>query len=197
MEQEDQLNEQSSDKVSLGDMLPSAGIVGLIFSLIIFATGLAVGYYQIGSEPSGALFSPSMLSGTVICLISLLGGALAVWHFTKEVNPSIKLGQGAALGFLTGAVMVILSGLYGEIWSFIDPEYTDKLVEATIANIEGMDLPDAQRDQMVDTMASSVRDQNSLVSQLIWGIPITGIINLLSGMVGVKIFGKKEDQETF
>ena len=197
MEHDDQTATQSSGKISIGDMLPSAGIVGLIFSIITFAIGLAVGYYEISSEPSGAIFSPSMLSGTVICLVSLLAGALAVWHFVKEVNPFIKLGQGAALGFLTGAIIVVLSAVYSEIWSFIDPDYTEKLVEATIANIEAMEMPDQQRDQMIDGMAGSIRDQNSISTQLLWGIPITGLINLLSGMVGVKIFAKKEDQETF
>jgi hypothetical protein len=197
MEQDEQTTGSSLDSISFGDMLPSAGVVGLIFSIITFEIGLAVGYQQIGSEPSGAIFSPTMLSGTVICLISLLGGTLAVWHFVKEVNPYIKLGQGAALGFITGAIMVILTAVYGEIWNFIDPEYTDKLVEATIANVEAMDLPDAQRQTMVDSMASTVRQQSSFLSQILWGIPITGILNLLSGMVGVKIFAKKEDQETF
>lgn len=178
-------------------MLPSATTVGLIFSIITFAISLAVGYYEISSDASGAIFSPSMLSGTIICLISLMGGALAVWHFVKEVNPYIKLGQGAALGFLTGAVIVILTAVYGEIWNFIDPDYTDKLVEATIANIEAMDLPNEQKEPMIDSMASSVRQQDSFASQILWGIPITGILNLLSGMVGVKIFAKKENQETF
>ncbi len=195
--EDEQTTGQSSDSISIGDMLPSASVVGLIFSIVTFAIGLAVGYYQISSEPSGAIFSPSMLSGSVICLISLLGGVLAVWHFVKEVNPYIKLGQGAALGFITGAIMVILTAVYGEVWSFIDPDYTDKLVEATIANVEAMEMPDAQKDAMIDSMASSVRQQNSFLTSILWGIPITGILNLLTGMVGVKIFAKKEDEETF
>lgn len=194
---EEQQSATPSETISLGDFLPSAAIVGLIFSIITFAIGLAVGYYEISSEPSGAIFSPSMLSGSVICLISLLGGALAVWHFTKEVNPHIQLGQGAALGFLTGAAMVIFSALFGEFWNFIDPEYTEKLVEATIANIEAMDLPSGQKQPMIDTMASSVRSQQNFLTQILWGIPITGILNLLTGMVGVKIFAKKENQDTF
>lgn len=197
MEQDEQTPGTSPDSISFGDMLPSATVAGLIFSIITFAIGLAVGYYEISSEATGAMLSPSMLSGTVICLISLLGGVLAVWHFVKEVNPYIKLGQGAALGFLTGAIMVILSAVYSEVWNFIDPDYTEKLVEATIANVEAMDLPAAQKQSMIDSMASSVRQQNSFVSQIIWGIPISGILNLLSGMVGVKIFAKKENQESF
>ncbi len=197
MEHDEQTIGSSPDSISFGDMLPSASVVGLIFSLITFALGLAVGYYEISSEPSGAMFSPSMLSNSVICLISMLGGVLAVWHFVKETNPYIKLGQGAALGFITGAIMVILSTVYSQIWNFIDPDYVSKLVEATIANVEAMEMPGAQKEAMIDTMASSVRQQNSIVSQLLWGIPISGILNLLTGMVGVKIFAKKENQETF
>lgn len=197
MEHDEQTIGSSPDSISFGDMLPSATVVGLIFSLITFALGLAVGYYEISSEPSGAMFSPSMLSNSVICLISMLGGVLAVWHFVKETNPYIKLGQGAALGFITGAIMVILSTVYSQIWNFIDPDYVSKLVEATIANVEAMEMPGAQKEAMIDTMASSVRQQNSIVSQLLWGIPISGILNLLTGMVGVKIFAKKENQETF
>lgn len=197
MEEVQQSTGQSPDSISLGDMLPSATVVGLIFSIITFAIGLAVGYYEISSEPSGSFLSPSTVSGSVICLISLLGGVLAVWHFVKEVNPYIRLGQGAALGFLTGAVMVILSAVYSEIWNFIDPDYTEKLVEATISNVEAMQMPEAQKDAMIDSMASSVRQQSSFLSQILWGIPVSGILNLLSGMVGVKIFANKEDEETF
>lgn len=195
--EDEQHTHSSSDTISFGDLLPSATLVGFIFSIITFAVGLAAGYYQISSEPSGSIISPSFLSGTVICLISIMGGLLAVWHFVKEANPFIKLGQGAALGFITGGVMVIMTAVYGEIWSFIDPQYTDKLVEATIASVEAMDLPDAQKQPMIDSMASSVRQQTSFVSQIVWGIPITGILNLLTGMIGVKIFAKKENQETF
>lgn len=188
---------RSSDSLTFGDYLPSAGLVGAIFSVITFAIGLAIGYQQIGSDPSGSFLSPTMLGGIFICLISCLAGALAVWHFTKEVTPFIKLGQGAALGFITGVIMVLLTAVFNEIWHFIDPAYAEKLVEATIANVEAMDLPAEQKDQMIDSMAESVRSQQSFMTQILWGIPINGILNLLTAMIGVKIFAKKEDQETF
>jgi len=193
----DEVDQRAPENPTFADYLPSAGIVGAIFSVVTFAISLAIGYQQIGSEPSGSLLSPTMLGGTLICLISCLAGALAVWHFTKEVTPYIKLGQGAALGFITGAVIVIVTALLGEVWNLVDPNYTENLVEATIANVEAMDLPDAQKEQMIDGMAESVRSQQSFGAQVIWGIPMYGILNLLTAMIGVKIFGKKEDQETF
>lgn len=193
----DEVEQRAPQNPTFADYMPSAGIVGAIFSVITFAIGLAIGYQQIGSEPSGSFLSPAMLGGVVICLVSCLAGALAVWHFTKEVTPFIKLGQGAALGFITGAVMVILTAILGEIWNFIDPSYTENLVEATIANVEAMDLPDSQKDQMIDGMAESVRSQQSFGSQIIWGIPMNGLLNLVTAMIGVKIFAKKENQESF
>jgi len=189
--------QQTSGSLTFTDYLPSAGIVGAIFSVISFAIGLVIGYQQISSEPSGSMVSPATLGGTLICLVTCLAGALAVWHFTREVTPYIKLGQGAALGFITGAAIVLFTAFFNELWNFIDPEYTEKLVEATIANVEAMDLPSAQKNQMIDGMAESIRSQQSFGSQILWGIPMYGILNLLTGMIGVKIFAKTEEQETF
>lgn len=174
----------------------SIAIVGAIFSIISFAIGLFFGYRQINAEPSGALFSPMMFSGVIVCLITCIAGAVAVWHYTKEVSLYIKLGQGALIGFLTGAVIVLVSIVLNEVWSFIDPAYTDKLVEAAIANVEEMDLPSDAKNDMIDTMAESVRSSQSITQQLLWGIPITGLLNLISGLIGAKIFGKK-DEESF
>lgn len=190
-------NIQEPEQIQFNDYLPSAGIVGLIFSVITFAIGIAMGYYQIGADPSGSFVSPMMLSGVFICLIGILAGAVAVWHFTKEVTPYMKLGQGALLGFITGVVIVLISAVFNEIWHFIDPAYTDKLVEATIANVEAMDMPESSKNDMIDGMAESVRSQQSFSSQLVWGIPINGILNLISGMVGVKLFAQNKEEETF
>jgi hypothetical protein len=187
--------EQSSGN-GFSNYWQSVFLVGAIFSIISFAISLFFGYRQIGSEPSGAIFSPMMFSGVIVCLITCVAGAVAVWHYTREVSPSIKLGQGALVGFLTGAAIVVVSIVLSQVWTFIDPGYTDKLVEAAIANVEAMDLPSSTQDDMIDTMAESVRSSQSITQQLFWGIPITGLLNLVSGMIGAKLFGKKEE-ETF
>lgn len=176
------------------DYWQSIVLVGAIFSIVSFALSIFFGYRQINAEPSGAIFSPMMFSGVVICLITCVAGAVAVWHYTREVTPSIKLGQGALVGFLTGAVIVLVSVVLTELWTFFDPAYTDKLVEAAIANVEAMDLPASSRNDMIDTMAESVRSSQSLAQQLFWGIPVTGLLNLISGMIGAKIFGKQEEE---
>lgn len=182
---------------SFGDYIPSAGIVGVIFALLTFVVGLFFGYQQINSEPTGSFFSPSMISGGVICLVSAFAGLIAVWHFTREVSPQLKLGQGAVLGFLTGAVIAIISVVLNEFWiGFFDPEYTEKILSSMIANIEAMDIPDSAKNDAIDGVAQSIDSGQTIWSQLFLGIPITGLLNLITALIGVKIFADKPD-ETF
>lgn len=181
---------------SFNNYWPSVVIVGAIFSLVSFVIGLYFGYQQINAEPSGSFISPVMISSGVICLATAFAGMLAVWHYTKEVSPVMKLGQGALVGFLTGAAIVLFSTILNELWLLIDPEYTDKLIEATIANVEAMDLPSDARNDMVDAMAESMQGQ-SFFKQLFIGIPVPGLLNMATAMIGVKLFAQKEDDISF
>lgn len=189
-------DQPESQGPGLTNFWQSVVIVGVIFSVVSFILGLFFGYRQIGAEPTGSLISPMMISGVVVCLVTCVAGAVAVWHYTKEVTQYLKLGQGALIGFLTGAVIVVVSVVLNEIWSLIDPEYTEKLIEAAIANVEAMDLPQSARDDMADTMAESVRSSQSITQQIFWGIPVTGLLNMVTAMIGTAIFAKKEE-ETF
>ncbi len=188
---------QSEEQKTISDFWPSIAVSGGIFGVIIFALGLVFGYMQINAEPTGAILSPLMLSGVVICLVVALAGGVAIWHYTKEETPYVKLGQGALIGFLTGAVLVVVSTVLNELWHFIDPDYTQKMMEATIANIEAMDMPAEQKEMMIDSTAETMRAQQSIFQQILYGIPMYGILNLITGMIAVKIFGKKKEQETF
>lgn len=189
--------DENTQELSFSDYLPSIGIVGVIFSLVSFVIGLFFGYQQINAEPTGSILSPMMFSGIVICLVSALAGLLAVWHFTREVTPVLTLGQGALIGFLTGAVIVLVSVVLNELWILIfDPEYTAKIMDATIANIEMMEMPEESKQQMIDAMADQMAGGQSIWRQVFWGVPVTGLLNLLSGLIGVKLFGEKKE-ETF
>lgn len=192
----DELTEKKNPKYSFSDYWPSIGIVGAIFSLITFVGGLFFGYQQINSEPTGSFLSPFMISSGVICLISSIAGLIAVWHFTKEVSPVLKLGQGAVIGFLTGAVIVVVSVLLSELWVLlVDPEYNEKMMESVIANFEAMEMPQSTKDDMIDAMAESMETQQSIFRQIFIGIPITGLINLISALIGVAIFAEKEQKD--
>lgn len=172
-------------------------IVSGIFSIAGFAINIIFGYVQIASEPGGTVFSPMMLGSVVVCLATCLGGLAAVWHVTRYITPRMKLGRGALIGFLTGAMIVLFSTLLNELWVIFDPGYTERLLDSVVENVEAMDLPADTQDQMIDQMAAGVRD-TSVFQQLVVGIPVTGLLNLLTGMLGVRFFAvKEEDYEDY
>lgn len=187
--------EDEFEKLTLQDYLPSSSIVGVIFGLVTFVIGLFFIYQQINSEPSTSIMG--MILGSVsmmfVCLIAACGGLVAVWHFTKEVTSSLMLGQGAVIGFLTGAVIAVVSVLLSEIWStLIDPEMMKNYAESMMANFEAMDMPQST----LDDMAESIEEGDSMFRQLFLNIPLYGVLNLLTALIGVKIFADKPE-DTF
>lgn len=170
----------------------SVTIAGVLFGIVLFILSLVVGYATINSEPTGSMLSPTQLLGILPCLLGAFGGMLATWHYAKEYNVVIKLGKGALIGFLTGVVITIISSLLSQGWTFIDPDMTQKMIDSTVANIEAMEIPAEQKQKTIDMTVNSMRDRNNIGTQLLWGIPMFGILNLLTGMIGAKIFGKEE-----
>lgn len=172
---------------------PSVGLAALVFGLLTFVLQLITGYIQINSEPSGSMFSPTMFSGIAVCLIGAFGGMLAVWHYAREYRVTMKLGKGALIGFLTGAGIVVVGIILNKLWLLIDPDYTQKMMESTIANFEAMDVPEQQKQQMIDSTAEQFESNQSVATQLIWGVPVLGILNLLTGMLGVSMFAREQE----
>ncbi|MDX1586942.1 MAG: DUF4199 domain-containing protein [Balneolaceae bacterium] len=175
------------------DYWASVGLASLIFGIFSFAVSIIGGYLIINSEASGSLAMTvaQSIMGLMSCLISAFGGLLAVWHYIKTYDLNITLGTGALIGFLTGAGIIAVSTVFQEVWSLVDPEFTSKMIQSMINNIEAMELPDQQKQQMIDSMAAQ-RD-TGILSSLLWGVPIYGILNLITGMIGVSVFGRKTE----
>lgn len=170
----------------------SVTTAGLIFGIVAFVLSLVTSYATINSEPTGSFFSPAQLIGVLACLVGAFGGMLATWHYAREYDVSIKLGKGALIGFLTGVCVTLVSIILSQVWQFVDPDMTQKMIDSTIANMEAMDMPEDQKQQMIDATVEGIRSNNSIGMQLLWGLPINGILNLITGMIGAKIFGKQE-----
>jgi disulfide bond formation protein DsbB len=169
----------------------SIGIAAVIFSLLTTVLQLISGYMQINAEPTGSLFSPTMLFGVVVCLIGAFGGMVAVWHYANEYQITMKLGKGALIGFLTGVGIVLIGIVLNKLWLLVDPDMQQKMMESTIANFEAMDMPEETKQQMIDQAASQANP--SIGMQLLYGIPIFGILNLLTGMLGVSLFARNKE----
>lgn len=169
----------------------SVGIAAVIFSLLTTVLQLISGYMQINAEPTGSLFSPTMLFGVVVCLVGAFGGMVAVWHYANEYQITLKLGKGALIGFLTGTVMVLIGIVLNKLWLVVDPDMQQKMMESMIANFEAMDMPEETKQQMIDQAASQANP--SIGMQLLYGIPMFGILNLLTGMLGVSLFARNKE----
>ncbi|PAU92964.1 hypothetical protein CK503_13640 [Aliifodinibius salipaludis] len=188
----DEVTEQQAEQNNQPSYWTSVGIAGVIFGIIVFALSLVTSYAMINSEPSGSLFSPVQLLGIFVCLVGAFGGMLATWHYANEYNISIKLGKGALIGLFTGICITVVYIVFNQIWQFIDPDMTQKAIDSVIANFEASDLPDAQKQQMIDSTVQSMRGQNSIGTQLLYNLPMYGILNVFTGMIGAKVFGKQE-----
>lgn len=164
----------------------SVFLAGAIFGLISAVGQLLQGYVTISTGQQAGWIS------TVICLVTAFGGLTAVWHYTNLGDFSITLGKGALIGFIAGLVVSVLGYALVEVWKLIDPSYGPALKETSIAIIENNeDLPDAWKQQMIDAT-----NDPGMLSYLMMagGAVLTGVLNMLTGMLGVKIFGKKEKE---
>ncbi len=190
----DEVAEQQAEQNNQPSYWPSVGIAGVIFGIIVFALSLVTGYTMINSEPTGSLFSPvQIILWVTVCLVGAFGGMLAIWHYANEYDISIKLGKGALIGLFTGVCLALVTVLLNQLWQVIDPDMTQKMIDSTIANFEAADLPDAQKQQMIDSTVQSMRNQNSIGKQLLYNLPMYGILNVITGMIGAKVFGKQEE----
>lgn len=171
----------------------SVGIAGFLFGIVVFVLGLIITYMTINSEPTGSMFSPMQFVGLIVCLIGAFGGMLATWHYAREYEVPFTLGTGALMGLFTGIVVALINILLSQLWQMIDPNMTQHLIDHMVANIQASSMADQQKQQTIDMMAKSLRNRNNIGTQLLWGLPMFGILNLLTGMIGAKIFSKKEE----
>lgn len=166
-------------------------IASLITAIVVTAFSLIGGYMTLGSEPSGSFFSSAQLFSTIGCLLGALGGIFVNWHYVKENNINYKIGRGALLGLLVGLGATIFSVIISQIWNVIDPGFQEALIEWNIQNLEAMQMPAEAREQAI----AGFDDPNSLQNiglQALFTFIGLGIVNVISGLIGAKVFASEE-----
>jgi hypothetical protein len=177
--------------------LSSAIIVGAIFAIIMYGVTLVFSYRMIGSEPSGSLMSPMMYMSFLSCLVGLFAGLFAVRHHVKEYNAPLKPGRGAVIGLTTGVLISLFSTIFGLIWLLIDPNFTDNLTAAMIAQMESIPgMPDGALQDTIDGIYTESQRAQTVMGQLrtfaISGA-IMGALNAITGIIGVKVFAPVDE----
>ncbi len=182
------------EQQTLPNYWPSVMVGALIIGLILSVLGIISQYMLISSEPVGSSFTLPQAIQTFSCLAGAIGGFFAVRHYATENEITFPIGKGAVIGFFTGVVGVIISTVISLIWQFvIDPELDDAVYEWAIRNLEVQNLPQQQMD-----MAMNFIPEPGSMTTLLWGIGfgivVLGVLNLLSGIIGAKVFAKEEDE---
>lgn len=172
----------------------SVFIGGLTVAIIMAVMGLISQYMMIGSEPSGSPFNMSQAIGSASCLFGAIGGFIATRHYAKTFDVKFKLGKGAIIGLLAGVVGVLISTVITVIWTYlIDPELNQAVYDWNIANLEAMNLPQEQ----YEMQKSFIPEPGSTTALLIAtgvGMAMMGVLNLISGLIGAKVFASEEEQ---
>jgi hypothetical protein len=166
-------------------------IASLVVGIVVTAFALIGGYMTLGTEATGSFFSSAQLWGTIGCLVGAIGGVIANWHYTKEYNVTYKIGKGALIGLFVGLGATIVAVILGQIWNIIDPSYQQALVDWNIQNFEAMQMPAEAKEQAI----AGMEDPNSLKNiglQAVFTFVGLGIMNVISGLVGAKIFASEE-----
>lgn len=170
----------------------SVFIAAIIIGVIMSVLSLGSQYMTISNEPTGAQFSLGQLVGILVCLIAAIGGIISTRHYAKENDITFTIGTGALIGFLTGVVGVVISGIISLIWTkLLDPGLNQAMYDWQVANLEAQNLPDAQMEMAL----SFIPDPTSLSAFFIaTGIllVVVGIVNALTGMIGAKVFASEE-----
>ena len=85
------------------------------------------------------------------------------------------------------------------MWQLIDPAFNDNMMNALIANFEAInEIPDAQKEEMIDGIYTQFQKQATVAGQLTamaTNAAFYGILNALTGMLGVKLFAPKSTNE--
>lgn len=167
----------------------SVFLAAILFGLVSFALTTGIGYYQINNGSTGSV-GFSSISGGIVCLLTAFGGMLAVWHYLKEGPAGMTIGKGAVIGLMTGILIGIISFVLTKLWMFVDPSYASKLIDMRItAATSNPNITDQQRQQITDAMHNG---GGLMIIGYIIGIVFEGVVNLLTGMIGAKLFSKED-----
>lgn len=191
--------ERYSEMENPPDYWNSVGVASLIFAVLYVVLATIGGYMSIDAEPSGSMIGGlHTLMSSFACLLAAFGGLVAIWHFHRQTGIRMKLGRGALIGFYSGLGIALFATLLSQIWYMIDPGYLEELMNAAIANYEAMEgLPDDMKQSLIDGTYTQFQDMNTLwgmVKNFFMNGVIFGILNTLTGLLGVAIFAREKSQ---
>lgn len=147
--------------------------LGTVFSLLQFVI------------PNPAV---GVLSSCLSCAGLLVGGGIAVWHYTKTHGVTLTGGQGVALGAQAGLIAAVLGFvLLLLVWLFMGmPSVSDMIAPMIDRNPQ---ITPEQRDQVLAIYDSPI----ALVMVAVVSLIAYAVAGLIGGAIGAAVFKRGGD----
>ncbi len=130
----------------------------------------------------------------------LVGALVAVWHATRQRGQFLAGKDAAKLGFLSTFFGGIASAVvFDIIWQFFDFQLWQKQNGDLMVGIFSTFMSPASLEMMKSKMAEQATKPfawYTIIFQLIGGLIFAGIFGSLFGLLGLKIFGRKQLRAT-
>lgn len=163
----------------------NAAIVGAV-------TAVAASLVLYGS----LLLAPGSVGAVVIgclgcCGLVLAPGLIVTRLQVKQTGRSLELGQGAAMGFMTGAVFAIIFASMEFVWLLFTVDINALYFDSMIAFIEQYGDPQAVR--QIEEMREQTEGGGFSIVNIILSLLVIGVLNMLTGMAGTGMFKGKDN----
>jgi hypothetical protein len=131
------------------------------------------------------------LINLLCCLGVVVGGMVAVWHYTDMNKLTIPAGQGAVMGLLAGLIGALISLVLNYILIEMGIR-SDQAISQFFLNQFGSNMPPEQYDAMVEQMNADVTLASYLTNGLFAAI-ISLVFGSIGGAIGAAVFKKGEE----
>lgn len=172
-----------------------AVLYGLIGAAILIIVGLTMQMYIVSvmkkAIDSGAAVSPmkfvgiSVLSFLMIVTVFIVCLIKAIKDYRKN-NPDYTykklVGQGLLATLIIAFVSTAFSLLYSEV---IDPGARDKTIELTVQVYENINMPDEQKEKMIDI----IKNQDP-VRQTVTSLSLILFFGLIVSLISASVLNK-------
>jgi len=187
-------SESQNDFEELPSYWKSVGVAGVLFAVIAIVVKILLTLWRFKAYSSGSYHIVDIVLGTIILvwLIKAFGGAFACWYYNRQYSKKMQVGRAAMVGFLTGVAITVAGIIINLIWHLIDPTMLHRRMQNAIAIVKSMNLPHGQKKQIIQSVKHSFKNQGNIGQNLFAGIFIYGIPNIITGMIGAKIFDRNK-----
>lgn len=153
----------------------------LLGALVVALLGVILAYLTQANQYVGLV---------ACCVPGILGGLLAVWHFTDSAEATITSGDGAKLGAFAGALGTLIATLVNFGLQTIGLMRTPaEQMEVQRQQLEAQGLTADQINQALG-MAEMFTSPAAMIGFALLGILIGALIGAVGGAIGASLFKK-------